>query len=317
MGSVIAAGVIVVFFLVFFVIIWMFPFGIYIRCMSAGVPANPMTLVAMKLRNVPPELIVDSYIKGNKGGLDLYLDRLEAHYLSGGNIALVVDALISAARAHIHLTFERAAAIDLAGRDVYDAVRMSVEPRVISTGGISGIAKNGVEVIAKAKITVRANLETMVGGAGEETILARVGEGIVSAIGSVETHSEILTKPELITRRIMDAGLDANTAFEIVSVDIADLDVGRNIGAMLQNAQAEADKSVAQAKAEGRRALALAQTKENQALEQEMKARLVEAEMVVPITLGKCFTQGKLLASRKKGAKKTATAGFGLGVDHG
>ncbi|HNV70291.1 MAG TPA: flotillin-like protein FloA [Candidatus Ozemobacteraceae bacterium] len=317
MGTVIAAGAIVVFFFVLFVIIWMFPFGIYIRCMSAGVPANPMTLVAMKLRNVPPDLIVDSYIKGNKGGLELYLDRLEAHYLSGGNIALVVDALISAARAHINLTFERAAAIDLAGRDVYDAVRMSVEPRVISTGEISGIARNGVEVIAKAKITVRANLATMVGGAGEETILARVGEGIVSAIGSAETHLAILKKPELITQCIMEAGLDSNTAFEIVSIDIADIDVGRNIGAMLQNQQAEADKKVAQAKAEGRRALAIAQTQENKALEQEMKAKLVEAEMVVPTTLGTCFKQGRLLSDRKKGKKKDKTSGFGLGADHG
>jgi uncharacterized protein YqfA (UPF0365 family) len=271
--------------------------------MSAGVPAGPLDLIAMKLRNVPADMIVDAFIKGNKAGLDVYLDRIEAHYLSGGDILKVIDALISAARAQLDLTFEKATAIDLAGRDVLEAVRMRIEPKVISTGEVSGMAQNGFEVIAKAKITVRANLATIVGGAGEETILARVGEGIVSSIGAAKTHTDILTCPELITKKIMASGLDASTAYEILSVDIFDVDVARNIGAILQKDQAEADKKVAQAKAEGRRALAVAQLQENKAMEQEMKALLVESEIMVPQAVAACFAKGQLLPPRK--SKKT------------
>jgi len=311
----VVAGLLILAILVFFVVLSFFPFSTWIRCLSAGVPASPIGLIAMGLRKVPSDMIVDTYIKGTKAGLTVYLDRIEAHYLSGGDIVNVINALISAGRAHLNLTFERAAAIDLAGRDVLDAVKMSVEPRVISTGKISGMAKNGIEVIVKAKITVRANLETMVGGAGEETVLARVAEGIVSAIGSVETHTDILKKPEIITQRIMNAGLDAGTAFSIVSFDIADIDVGRNIGAMLQNDQAEADKKVAQAKAESRRALAFAQLKENKAMEQEMKARLVESEMRVPKALALSYRSGKLLVPRKQ--RKHAPSPLGIGADHG
>ncbi|HOY67907.1 MAG TPA: flotillin-like protein FloA [Candidatus Ozemobacteraceae bacterium] len=299
MGNLIVAGLVGLAILVFFVVLSFFPFGTWIRCLSAGVPASPVSLIAMGLRKVPSDMIVDTYIRGSKAGLSVYLDRLEAHFLSGGDINSVINALIAAGRAHLNLSFERAAAIDLAGRDVLDAVRMSVEPRVISTGDVSGMAKNGIEVIARTKITVRANLETMVGGAGEETVLARVAEGIVSAIGSVDTHTDVLKRPEIITQRIMDAGLDAGTAFSIVSFDIADIDVGRNIGAMLQTDQAEADKKVAQAKAEGRRALAVAQLQENKAIEQEMKARLVEAEMRVPKALAASYRDGKLLVARK------------------
>jgi len=293
----------------------MFPVSTWIRCMSAGVPAGPIVLIAMKLRNVPADLIVDAYIKGSKGGLEIHLDRIEAHYLSGGDIMKVIDAMISAARAHLDLTFEKAAAIDLAGRDVLEAVRMRIEPRVISTGDVAGMAQNGFEVIAKAKITVRANLATIVGGAGEETILARVGEGIVSAIGSAPTHTEILTCPELITKKIMSSGLDANTAYEIISVDIFDVDVARNIGAILQKDQAEADKKVAQAKAEGRRALAVAQLQENKAMEQEMKARLIESEAKIPQALAKCFKEGKLLPPRKVRGKMKGPAALGFGAD--
>jgi len=281
----------------------MFPIGTWIQTISAGVPISPVNLIAMNIRNVPANLVVNAYIKGTKAGLTLYPDRLEAHYLSGGDVVRVVDALIAAARAQLDLTFERATAIDLAGRDVLEAVRMRVEPRVISTGEVSGIAKNGIEVIAKAKITLRANLAMMVGGATEETILARVGEGIVSAIGAADSHLDILACPQKITQKIINSGLDSKTAFEIMSVDIMDVFANRNIGAILQNDQAEADKKVAQAKAEGRRALAMAQLQENKAIEQEMKAKLVESEIKVPQALSKCFAQGKLFAPRKKNPK--------------
>ncbi|MBF0544880.1 MAG: flotillin-like protein FloA [Candidatus Riflebacteria bacterium] len=310
-------GGIVVFFVVilFFMLVSLFPFSTYIRCLSAGVPAKPIDLIAMRLRKVPADMIVDAYIRGSKGGLPLLLNDLEAHYLSGGNVSRVVDALISAERARLNLTFRRCAAIDLAGRDVYDAVRMRVDPRVLSTGEVSGIAKNGIELTANVKVTVRANLETMVGGAGEETVLARVAQGIVSSIGSAETHLDILTKPDVITEKIMSQGLDSNTAFEILSIDIADINVARNIGALLQNAQAEADKKVAKAKAEGRRAIALAQFQENRAMEQEMKAKLVQSEIQVPLSLAESFKKGKILTVRKKSGKNFK--GFGLSSDNG
>lgn len=278
----------------------LFPFMTYINCFSAGVPCSPIHLIAMQLRNVPTDFIIEFYVKGRKAGLPISLERLEVHHLSGGNITNVINALISASRSNIDLDFEKAAAIDLAGRDVSDAVRMSVQPRVIKTPDIHGISKDGIELVVLANITVRANLNTMVGGAGEDTILARVSEGIVSAIGSAESHSVVLNKPEILTQKVIAAGLDNGTAFEIVSLDISDIDVGRNIGAHLKQAQAVADKKVGEAKAEGRRALAVALTQENRAAEQEARANLVKAEMKIPISLAESFRNGKILVKRKK-----------------
>lgn len=299
MDPIVIVILMVLLLVVFFVTVALFPFGVYIKCLSAGVPAGPFQLVGMGLRKVPLELIVENFIKGTKAGLDISLDKLEVHYLSSGDVVRVINALISASRANLRLNFDQAAAIDLAGRDVLEAVQMQVQPRVISTGGIAAVAKNGIEVVGRAKITLRANLHTMVGGAGEETILARVCEGIVSAIGSCEVHTEVLARPEMITEKIMKSSLDAGTAFEIISLDIFDIDVGRNIGAILQNDQAQADQKVAAAKAEGRRAMAIAQTQENRAMEQEAKAKLVEAEMRVPHALADSFRAGKLLVKRK------------------
>lgn len=292
--------VLVIAIIVTLYLIKLFPFMTYINCFSAGVPCSPIQLIAMQLRNVPTDFIIEFYVKGRKAGLPLALDRLEVHHLSGGNITNVVNALISASRSNIDLNFEKAAAIDLAGRDVSDAVRMSVQPRVIKTPDIHGIAKDGIELIVLANITVRANLNTMVGGAGEDTILARVSEGIVSAIGSAESHSVVLNKPEVLTQKVIAAGLDNGTAFEIVSLDISDIDVGRNIGAHLKQAQAVADKKVGEAKAEGRRALAMALTQENRAAEQEARAMLVKAEMKIPISLAESFRKGKIVVKRKK-----------------
>lgn len=292
--------VLVIAIIVTLYLIKLFPFMTYINCFSAGVPCSPIQLIAMQLRNVPTDFIIEFYVKGRKAGLPLALDRLEVHHLSGGNITNVVNALISASRSNIDLNFEKAAAIDLAGRDVSDAVRMSVQPRVIKTPDIHGIAKDGIELIVLANITVRANLNTMVGGAGEDTILARVSEGIVSAIGSAESHSVVLNKPEVLTQKVIAAGLDNGTAFEIVSLDISDIDVGRNIGAHLKQAQAVADKKVGEAKAEGRRALAMALTQENRAAEQEARAMLVKAEMKIPISLAESFRNGKIVVKRKK-----------------
>ncbi len=280
-------------------LIRLFPFMTYLNCMSAKVPCSPIQLIAMQLRNVPTDFIIEYYVKARKAGLPVALDRLEVHVLSGGNLANVISALISASRSNIDLDFEKAAAIDLAGRDVSDAVRMSVQPRVIKTPDIQGIAKDGIELIVQANITVRANLNTMVGGAGEDTVMARVSEGIVSAIGSSESHSVVLNKPELLTQKVIAAGLDVGTAFEIVSLDISDIDVGRNIGAHLKHFQAVADKKVAEAKAESRRALAMAKTQENKAAEQEAKAMLVQAEMKVPKALAESFRNGKIVVKRK------------------
>lgn len=299
-------------------IIKLFPFMTYINCMSANVPCSPIQLIAMQLRNVPTDFIIQAYVQARKAGLPIQLDRLEVHFLSGGNISNVVLALISASRSNIDLNFERAAAIDLAGRDVSDAVKMSVQPRVLKTPDIHGISKDGIELIVRANITVRANLVTMVGGAGEDTILARVCEGIVSAIGSAEKHSTVLNKPEMMTKHVIAAGLDAGTAFEIVSLDISDIDVGRNIGAYLKNAQAIADKQVGEARAEGRRALAMALTQENRAAEQEARANLVKAEMKIPLALAETFRAGKILVKRKpKKLPVDNRAGLGFGDDAG
>ncbi|QNB48333.1 flotillin-like protein FloA [Thermanaerosceptrum fracticalcis] len=270
------------------------PVGLWISALAAGVKIGIFTLVGMRFRRVPPSLIVNSLIKADKAGLNVTTNQLEAHYLAGGNVDRVVNALIAAERANIPLAFERAAAIDLAGRNVLEAVQMSVNPRVIETPVIAAMAKNGIEVRARARVTVRANIDRLVGGAGEETIIARVGEGIVTTVGSSESHKEVLENPDLISRTVLNKGLDAGTAFEILSIDIADVDVGRNIGAQLQTDQAEADKRIAQAKAEERRALAVAREQEMKAAVQEMRAKVVEAEAEVPKAMAQALREGKL-----------------------
>ncbi len=280
---------------VFLAVLFSFvPVGLWISALAAGVKIGIFTLVGMRFRRVPPSLIVNSLIKADKAGIEVGTNQLEAHYLAGGNVDRVVNALIAAARANIPLPFERAAAIDLAGRNVLEAVQMSVNPRVIETPVVSAMAKNGIEVRAKARVTVRANIDRLVGGAGEETVIARVGEGIVTTVGSSETHKAVLENPDLISRTVLNKGLDAGTAFEILSIDIADVDVGRNIGAQLQTDQAEADKRIAQAKAEERRALAVAREQEMKAATQEMRAKVVEAEAEVPQAMAQALREGKL-----------------------
>lgn len=270
------------------------PIMLWIAALASGVRIGIITLVAMRLRRVTPSRIVNPMIKATKAGLDLKINQLESHYLAGGNVDRVVNALIAAHRAEIELPFERAAAIDLAGRDVLQAVQMSVNPRVIETPIVSAMAKNGIEVKVRARVTVRANIERLVGGAGEETIIARVGEGIISTVGSSESHKDVLENPDNISRTVLNKGLDAGTAFEILSIDIADIDVGKNIGANLQTEQAEADKRIAQAKAEERRAMAVAQEQEMRALVVEMEAKVVEAESQVPLAMSEAFRAGKL-----------------------
>ncbi|NLC76768.1 MAG: flotillin-like protein FloA [Clostridia bacterium] len=270
------------------------PVGLWISALAAGVRVGIFTLVGMRLRRVPPVRIVGPLIKADKAGLEVSSDKLEAHYLAGGNVDRVVDALIAAARANIPLSFERAAAIDLAGRNVLEAVQMSVNPKVIETPTVSAVAKDGIEVKVMARVTVRANIDRLVGGAGEETIIARVGEGIVTTVGSSETHKQVLENPDAISKTVLDKGLDAGTAFEILSIDIADVDVGRNIGAQLQTDQAEADKRIAQAKAEERRAMAVAREQEMKAAVQEMRAKVVEAEAQVPLAMADALREGKL-----------------------
>ncbi|NLW24093.1 MAG: flotillin-like protein FloA [Clostridia bacterium] len=270
------------------------PVGLWISALAAGVRVGLFTLVGMRLRRVVPSKIVLPLIKAVKAGLDLDTSKLEAHYLAGGNVDRVVDALIAAQRAGIELNFSRAAAIDLAGRDVKDAVKVSVTPKVIETPVVAAMAKDGIQLKATARVTVRANIERLVGGAGEETIIARVGEGIVSTIGSSDSHKKVLENPDLISKTVLQKGLDAGTAFEILSIDIADVDVGKNIGAELQADQAEADKKIAQAKAEERRAMAVATEQEMRAKVQEMKAKVVEAEAEVPKALAQALREGKL-----------------------
>lgn len=255
------------------------PVNLWITAYFSGVKIGIGQLIGMRLRKVNPSKIVQPLIKATKAGLDLSVDELEAHYLAGGNINQVIDALIAAQKANIDIDFERAAAIDLAGRNVFEAVQVSVTPRVIKTPIVAAVAMDGIEVKAIAQVTVRANIERLVGGAGEETILARVGEGIVTTIGSAERHSLVLENPDAISQTILKKGLDSGTAFEILSIDIADLDVGRNIGSQLQADQAQADKKIAQAKAEERRAFAIAQEQEMKAEIQRMKAKVVEAEL--------------------------------------
>lgn len=271
-----------------------FPFMLWISALASGVRIGIITLVAMRLRRVAPARIVNPLIKATKAGLGLNINQLESHYLAGGNVDRVVNALIAAQRANIQLEFTRAAAIDLAGRDVLQAVQMSVNPKVIETPVVSAVAKDGIEVKVRARVTVRANIDRLVGGAGEETIIARVGEGIVSTNGSSASHKEVLENPDMISRTVLSKGLDAGTAFEILSIDIADVDVGKNIGANLQTEQAEADKIIAQAKAEERRAMAVALEQEMKARVVEMQARVVESESQVPLAMADALKGGKL-----------------------
>jgi uncharacterized protein YqfA (UPF0365 family) len=270
-----------------FVVLYLIPVPLWIAAWASGAYVGLSTLVGMRFRRVPPSTIVTGRISAVKAGLEISTNDLEAHYLAGGNVTRVVNALISADKANISLPLKRAAAIDLAGRDVLEAVKMSVLPKVIETPRIAAVAKDGIQLIAIARVTVRANLDRLVGGAGEETIIARVGEGMVSTIGSASSHKEVLENPDHISKNILARGLDAGTAFEILSIDIADVDVGANIGAKLQIDQANADKQIAQAKAEERRAMAVA-------LEQEMRARVVESEADVPRAMADAFRSGNL-----------------------
>jgi uncharacterized protein YqfA (UPF0365 family) len=271
------------------------PVGLWISALAAGVKVRIVTLIGMRLRRVVPSKIIMPMIKAVKAGTEeVTIDKLEAHLLAGGNVDKIVDALIAAQRAQINLTFEQGAAIDLAGRNVYEAVQVSVNPKVIETPVISAVAKDGIELKVKARVTVRANIDRLVGGAGEPTIIARVGEGIVTTVGSAESHKEVLENPDSISSTVLNKGLDAGTAFEILSIDIADVDVGRNIGARLQMDQAEADKNIAQAKAAERRFAALAREQEMKAQVEEMRARVVEAEAEVPKALAAALREGKL-----------------------
>ena len=280
----ITPAVVVIVLIVFFTMV---PVGLWITARFSGVNISMASLVAMRFRRLNPNLIVNALIKSHQAGIPIRTEDLESHYLAGGNINQVVDALIAAERANIDLSFEQAAAIDLAGRNVFEAVQVSVTPKVINTPVIAAVAKNGIEVKVIAKVTVRANIDRLVGGAGEETIIARVGEGIVTTVGSSASHAEVLENPDNISQTVLLKGLDSGTAFEILSIDIADVDVGRNVGAELQRDQAEADKNIAQAKAEERRAQAIA-------LEQENRAKVVEAEAKIPEAIAKAFQDGNL-----------------------
>lgn len=286
-----STALVVVVLILFFTFV---PVGLWITARFSGVPIHISDLVGMRLRRVIPSRIVQPMIKATKAGLALNLNELEAHYLAGGNVNLVVDALIAAQRANIDLSFQEATAIDLAGRNVLEAVQVSVNPKVIETPEIAAVAKNGIEVKVKAKVTVRANIQRLVGGAGEATIIARVGEGIVTTVGSSTTHSDVLENPDNISKTVLDKGLDSGTAFEILSIDIADVDIGRNVGAKLQMEQAEADKRISQAKAEERRAQAVAAEQENIAEIRLQRAKVVAAEAMIPEAISAALRAGKL-----------------------
>ncbi len=290
MYVVIIVGVIILLWLLLYLI----PIGLWFQALVSGVRISLLQLIFMRWRKVPPSAIVVSMIEGSKAGIKLNRDDLEAHFLAGGRVAQVVHALVSAAKANIDLPFNMATAIDLAGRDVFEAVQMSVNPKVIDTPPVTAVAKDGIQLIAKARVTVRANIRQLVGGAGEETVLARVGEGIVSSIGSADSHKKVLENPDFISKVVLDKGLDAGTAFEILSIDIADIDIGKNIGAVLQMDQANADKNIAQAKAEERRAMAVAQEQEMKAKAQEARAKVIEAEVKVPLAIAEAFQKGNL-----------------------
>ncbi|MBQ7773248.1 MAG: flotillin-like protein FloA [Bacteroidales bacterium] len=276
------------------IFLWFFPVTLWFQALISGVKISLVQLVLMRWRKVPPGTIVMAMITGTKAGLKLEANELEAHYLAKGNVPNVVNALISADKANIDLNFNMAAAIDLAGRDVFEAVQMSVNPKVINTPPVTAVAKDGIQLIAKARVTVRANIKQLVGGAGEETVLARVGEGIVSSIGSAESHKSVLENPDSISKLVLSKGLDAGTAFEILSIDIADIDIGKNIGAVLQIDQANADKNIAQARAEERRAMAVALEQEMKAKAQEARAKVIEAETEIPLAMAEAFRSGNL-----------------------
>lgn len=291
---VIIVPVVIFAIIIFSVIMSFIPLRLWISAAAAGVHVSFFSLIGMRLRRVRPDRIINPMIKGTKAGLNISVNQLESHLLSGGKVDNVVDALIAAHRANLDLTFERAAAIDLAGRNVFEAVSMSVTPKIIETPWISAVAKDGIEVKVIARVTVRANIARLVGGAGEETIIARIGEGIVTTVGSSDTHKMVLENPDSISQCVLGKGLDSGTAFEILSIDIADIDIGRNIGAHLQIEQAEADKQIAQAKAEERRALAIAAEQEMKAHVQEMRAKVVEAEALVPTAIAEALKNGNI-----------------------
>ncbi len=277
------------------VVLYFIPIGLWFTSLLSGVSVSLLQLILMRWRKVPPTVIVRSMIEAHKAGLaEIKRDELEAHYLAGGHVEQVVHALVSANKANIDLTYNMATAIDLAGRDVLEAVQMSVNPKVINTPPVTAVAKDGIQLIAKARVTVRASIKQLVGGAGEETVLARVGEGIVSSIGSSVSHKEVLENPDSISRMVLDKGLDAGTAFEILSIDVADIDIGKNIGAELQMDQANADKNIAQAKAEERRAMAVATEQEMKAKAQEARAKVIEAEVQIPLAMAEAFRSGNL-----------------------
>ncbi len=278
-----------------FILLYFVPIGIWFSALVSGVRISLLQLFLMRFRKVPPGTIVRAMIEAHKAGLGFVKrDELEAHYLAGGHVENVVHALVSAEKANIDLSFKMATAIDLAGRDVLEAVRMSVNPKVINTPPVSAVAKDGIQLICKARVTVRASIKQLVGGAGEETVLARVGEGIVSSIGSSQSHKSVLENPDSISKVVLEKGLDAGTAFEILSIDIADIDIGKNIGAYLQMDQAEADKNIAQAKAEERRAMAVAVEQEMKAKAQEARAKVIEAEAQIPLAISEAFRSGNL-----------------------
>ncbi len=288
-------GIIAVLIVLFIVILYYVPVLLWFSALVSGVRISLLQLVLMRIRKVPPQVIVRAMIESHKAGLQtVSRDELEAHYLAGGHVEQVVHALVSANKANIELNFQMATAIDLAGRDVFEAVQMSVNPKVINTPPVTAVAKDGIQLIAKARVTVRANIRQLVGGAGEDTVLARVGEGIVSSIGSSVNHKAVLENPDFISKKVLDKGLDAGTAFEILSIDIADIDIGKNIGAVLQTDQAEADKKIAQAKAEERRAMAVALEQENKAKAQEARANVIQAEAEIPLAMAEAFRKGNM-----------------------
>jgi uncharacterized protein YqfA (UPF0365 family) len=277
------------------IILYFIPIGLWFTALLSGVRISLLQLILMRWRKVPPTIIVRSMIEATKAGLAyIKRDELEAHYLAGGHVEQVIHALVSASKANIDLSFQMATAIDLAGREVLEAVQMSVNPKVINTPPVTAVAKDGIQLIAKARVTVRANIKQLVGGAGEETVLARVGEGIVSSIGSSKSHKEVLENPDSISKMVLEKGLDAGTAFEILSIDVADIDIGKNIGAVLQMDQANADKNIAQAKAEERRAMAVATEQEMKAKAQEARAKVIEAEVEIPLAMAEAFRSGNL-----------------------
>ena len=277
------------------ILLYLVPLNLWFQALVSGVRISLIQLIFMRWRKVPPSIIVRAMIEAHKAGLrHIKRDQLEAHYLAGGHVEKVVHALVSADKANIDLPFNMATAIDLAGRDVFEAVQMSVNPKVINTPPVTAVAKDGIQLISKARVTVRANIKQLVGGAGEETVLARVGEGIVSSIGSSDTHKTVLENPDSISRVVLEKGLDAGTAFEILSIDIADIDIGKNIGAVLQMDQANADKNIAQAKAEERRAMAVASEQEMKAKAQEARAKVIEAEVEIPLAIADAFKSGNL-----------------------